>query len=96
MMKMLLKYFITEICIELFFEKISSNFNCKPITYNSIHDFYVGQYFHSIEVIGQDRSIIGAYVFNINILDEYLTVKDSEGFTFSIDKNDIPRLRFIK
>lgn len=94
MIQVLLKHLITEICIELFFQKISSNFICSPVQYMSVYDFYVGQKFNSIEVIGEDISIPYPVVVHVNVIDEYVTIKDFFN-TFKIEQNDLPRLRFI-
>ncbi len=96
MIEILIKHIISEICIEMTFDKISSNFNRIPIIYNKVSDFYVGQKFITIEVIAQHRTIDGASVISVNTIDEYINVLDNDGFTFRIDVHDIPRLRFIK
>ena len=96
MIRTALKHFISEICIELVFDKLSSNFNIKPVVFNNIHDFFVGQRFRSIEIIGQNREIAYSTVIHVNILDEYITVRDDDNISFRIDKHDIQRLRFIQ
>ena len=94
-MKHLINHFIIELCIELFFQKLSANFTCIPIYYTNVYDFYVGQKFTSIEIIGQSRSVAYPVVVHVNIIDEYVNVQDYDLNVFRIDKNDIPRLRFI-
>ena len=93
-MHIALKHFIAELCIELVFDKISANFNTVPIRYKTIHDFYVGQHFNTVEVIGQYRALVHVTVIRINVIDEYITVQDDYAMSFRIDKHDIPRLRF--
>lgn len=90
-----MQYLISEICIRLLFEKISTNFNIRTIEFNSVYDFYVGQRFSIIEIIGQNRVISGAIIINVNVIDEYVTVCDDDSMSFRIDKYDIHKLRFI-
>lgn len=90
-----MQYLVSEICIELLFEKISTNFNIRTIEFNSVYDFYVGQRFSIIEIVGQNRVIAGAIVINVNVIDEYVTICDDDNMSFRIDKYDIHKLRFI-
>jgi hypothetical protein len=93
----LLKHSIYETCIDVVFENLLTNFNSIPITkFTSIDDFYVGQQFNSIDVIGQGRRLTNPIVISINKCDVrgYIDVRDDLGNRYAINSDDIHRLRF--